>query len=61
MAEIIAFKKPKPSEKHRGKTLCRSGFHQWKTDTKTRFDVKSGKLITRELCRRCGKIRVFPT
>ncbi len=61
MAEIIAFKKPKPSEKHRGKTLCRSGFHRWEADATTRFDVKSGKLITREVCRRYGKTRVIPT
>ncbi len=29
MGEVVPFKKPKLSEKHRGKTLCRSGFHQW--------------------------------
>lgn len=55
MGEVIAFKKPKLSEKHKGKSLCRSGFHKWKIVTKKRFDVKQGKLVTLSRCERCKK------
>jgi hypothetical protein len=58
MADIIKFRKRKPSEKHRGKTLCRSGFHQWQTLNEKRFDVKQGKLVTVQRCRRCGKQKI---
>jgi hypothetical protein len=54
MSNVIPFKKPKASEKHQGKTLCRSGFHKWKPDGGTRFDVKQGKLVTVFRCTRCG-------
>ncbi len=57
MAEIFPFKKPKPSEKHKGSTLCRSGFHKWQIENKQQFDVKQGRLITRTVCQRCGKIK----
>lgn len=55
MGDVIAFKKPKLSEKHKGKSLCRSGFHKWKIVTEKRFDVKQGKLVTWSRCERCGK------
>jgi len=55
MGDVIAFKKPKLSEKHKGKSLCRSGFHKWKIVTEKRFDVKQGKLVTLSHCERCGK------
>ena len=38
-------------------TLCRSGFHKWQLLTDRRFDVKAGKLLTAERCRRCGEQR----
>ncbi len=38
-------------------TLCRSGFHKWQLVTDRRFDVKQGKLLTAERCRRCGEQR----
>jgi hypothetical protein len=57
MADILAFKKPKLSEKHKGNTLCRSGHHKWSVDTTTQFDSKAGKLVTKERCLRCGKTR----
>ena len=38
-------------------TLCRSGFHKWQVLTDRRFDVKEGKLLTVECCRRCGEQR----
>lgn len=55
MGEVVAFKKPKLSEKHKGKSLCRSGFHKWKIVTEKRFDVKRGKLVTLSRCERCNK------
>ena len=54
MGEVVPFKRPKASEKHRGKSLCRSGFHKWKVETQKQFDVKSGKLVTSYRCERCG-------
>jgi hypothetical protein len=44
-----------------GKTLCRSGHHKWKTDKNTVFDSKSGKLVTRLVCDRCGATKVKGT
>jgi hypothetical protein len=55
MADILVFKKKKLSEKHKGKTLCKSGFHQWGVIKENRFDVKQGKLVTVYKCKRCGK------
>ena len=40
-------------------TLCSSGFHKWKTDTGTRFDVKQGRLITTQHCTRCNETRTI--
>ena len=54
MGDVIPFRKPKASEKHRGKTLCRSGFHKWEVVTEKKFDVKQGKLVTAYRCKRCG-------
>jgi hypothetical protein len=61
MADILAFKKPKPSQKHKGKTLCKHNFHKWVEDKKMGFDVKKGKLVTRYRCTRCGATRVKST
>ncbi len=38
-------------------TLCRSGFHRWQVQANARFDVKEGKLLTAEVCHRCGEKR----
>jgi len=57
MADIIPFRKKKLSEQHRGKTLCKNGFHKWEVVREQQFDVKSGKLVTVFKCRRCGKHR----
>ena len=54
MGDVIAFKRPKPKEQHKGKTLCQNGFHKWVVDLKKQFDVKSGKLVTIYKCSRCG-------
>ena len=42
-------------------TLCRSGFHKWQVLADRRFDVKAGKLLTAEVCHRCGEKRVRRT
>lgn len=57
MNNILPFKKPRPSEKHKGKTLCKSGFHQWEIVKGNPFDTKQGKMVTRYECRRCGATR----
>jgi hypothetical protein len=54
MADILPFKKKNPSEKAKGVTLCRSGFHKWIIESEKRFDVKAGKLVTAYKCSRCG-------
>jgi hypothetical protein len=58
MGEILTFRRPKASERHRGKTLCRNGHHKWVLDRESVFDVKLGRLVNRYRCARCGKIRV---
>jgi hypothetical protein len=57
MGEVIKFKRPTLAEKHRGKTLCASGFHKWDIVQEKSFDVKLGKLVTLLKCRRCGATR----
>jgi hypothetical protein len=57
MADILPFKRKKLSEKHKGNTLCRSGFHKWKIEQRQKFDVKQGKLITVSRCLRCGAVK----
>lgn len=59
MGEVVPFKKPKLSEKHRGKTLCRSGFHQWQIIKERQVDVQQGKLLTVYRCQRCGEIKTM--
>lgn len=58
MGDVVRFKRPKVSEKHKGKTLCRSGFHKWEIVKEKQFDVKGGKLVTLFECMRCGKTKV---
>jgi len=53
MSNVIPFKKPSLKEKHKGKTLCRNGFHKWEIVTKSKFDVKQGQLVTLYRCKRC--------
>ena len=55
MGDVVKFKKPKLSEKHKGKTLCKSGFHKWEIVQEKQFDVKRGKLVTVYQCSRCGE------
>lgn len=54
MGDIVKFRRKKPSEQHKGKTLCRSGFHKWEVVNDRQFDVKQGRLVTAYRCARCG-------
>ncbi len=58
MSNIVPFKRPSLKEKHKGKTLCKSGFHKWVIITEKQFDVKQGKLVTSYQCSRCGEKKV---
>ena len=53
MSNVLPFKTPSLKEKHKGKTLCKNGFHKWVIVTSTKFDVKQGKLVTLYRCARC--------
>ena len=58
MSNIVQFKRPSLKEIHKGKTLCKSGFHKWVIITEKQFDVKQGRLITLYKCSRCGENKV---
>lgn len=53
MGDVIPFKKRSLKDAHKGKTLCKNGFHKWVVDQNKQFDVKSGKLVTLYKCSRC--------
>lgn len=57
MADVIPFRKPGLSERHKGNTLCRHGHHKWEVVKDNPFAVKQGKLVTIDRCRRCGATR----
>lgn len=61
MGDVLPFRKKSLTEKHKGKTLCKSGFHKWEIEQGKQFDVRQGRLITIEKCSRCGKTRVKNT
>lgn len=58
MGDVVSFKRPSPKDKHKGKILCKSGFHKWEVVKGNPFDSKSGKLVTRYQCKRCGATKV---
>jgi hypothetical protein len=58
MSNVVRFRKPSNKERARGRTLCDSGFHKWVIDQKKQFDVKQGKLVTVQRCKRCGVVNV---
>ncbi|MBM0104021.1 hypothetical protein JM946_04665 [Steroidobacter sp. S1-65] len=57
MSNVINLKKAK-QKRADGKTLCSSGFHKWELLSARRFDVKQGKLVSTERCKRCGEERI---
>ena len=58
MGDVVKFKRASAAVKHKGKSLCRSGFHKWQVEKERQFDVKQGKLVTLYLCMRCGEKKV---
>ena len=40
-----------------GNIMCRNNHHKWQIDQSQRFDTQSGKLITVDICQRCGEKR----
>ena len=54
MGNVIQFKKPRLKDKHKGRSLCKSGFHKWEV-LETPFNVNKGKLLTTYRCSRCGE------
>jgi len=59
MSNVLEFKRPSLKEKHKGKTLCREGFHKWFAVKTSEFDVKKGKLVTVYECKRCQKRKII--
>jgi hypothetical protein len=57
MGDVVQFKRVSPAVKHKGKTLCKSGFHKWMVKKNQVFDVKQGKLVTTYECSRCGEVK----
>jgi len=57
MSNIVKFRKPTVSEKHRGNTLCKNNHHKWTLLKERHFDTKQGKLVTTWQCSRCKKTR----
>lgn len=58
VADILPFKKPKPTRNQKGSSLCKQGHHKWAIVTEKKFDVKQGRLVTVSECQRCGKLKV---
>lgn len=56
MSNVINLKKAR-QKRADGKTLCSSGFHKWQLLSGQRFDVKQGRLVSAERCKRCGEER----
>lgn len=61
MADILEFKprsatqkKKKQQKAAKQQLMCRNGHHQWQVETKQKFDVKQGKLVTVLACKICG-------
>ena len=57
MGDVVRFRKPKASEKARGKTLCKRGFHKWVISQDKQFDTRQGRLVTVYRCTRCEATR----
>ena len=61
MGDIVKFRRPTLAETHKGKTLCKSGFHKWEIQKERPFDVARGRLVTLYRCTRCGISRTEAT
>jgi hypothetical protein len=61
MSNVIDLKKARKQARQKraeGKTLCGAGLHKWELLAGRRFDVKQGRLVSTERCKRCGEQRV---
>ncbi|MEM7000955.1 MAG: hypothetical protein AAF529_09215 [Pseudomonadota bacterium] len=56
--DLNKFKKQRRRARGRADTMCRRGFHKWRDDAQKQFDVKAGKLVSRQVCEHCGATRV---
>lgn len=56
--DLNKYRKRSRKERGSGNTLCRSGFHKWVDDGGKQFDVKQGRLVSRQRCQRCDATRV---
>ena len=54
MTNVLPFKKKQPK---RGNILCKNNHHKCEIVKEQQFDVKSGKLVTVERCKRCEMTR----
>ncbi|KZZ59756.1 hypothetical protein A3762_03100 [Oleiphilus sp. HI0125] len=58
MGDVVQFKRPSLKEKHKGKSLCKHGFHKWVIEKENQFDVKQGRLVTVMRCARCQEKKI---
>jgi hypothetical protein len=56
--DLNKYRKRSRKARGSGNTLCRSGFHKWVDDGSKQFDVKQGRLVSRQRCQRCDATRV---
>ncbi|HCD26548.1 MAG TPA: hypothetical protein DER02_03450 [Gammaproteobacteria bacterium] len=59
--DLNKYKKKRRKENAKATTLCKSGFHKWTDDPKKQFDVREGRLISIQICSRCGTTKVLNT
>ena len=57
MGDVVPFTPGRKKKATAKSTLCKEGHHRWLVETKSRFDVKQGKLVTVYRCGRCGKLK----
>jgi hypothetical protein len=55
--DLNKFRKIRTRRRGRASTLCRRGFHKWQDEPRKQFDVKQGRLVSEEVCQRCGERR----
>ncbi|NKC01378.1 MAG: hypothetical protein GKR90_23170 [Pseudomonadales bacterium] len=55
--DLDKFRKSHRKKRGQETTMCGRGFHKWEDEPRKQFDVKQGRLISEEVCKRCGKRR----
>jgi len=56
MTNVLPFKKKQKKVAKRS-VMCENNHHKWVIEKQSPFDVRTGKLITVERCKRCQKRR----